>query len=76
MTTATAQQSAAHARLRPPVAVPVMRIPRWRALDSSGVAHAFMVRKGPAACGAPNQDERFDHPRRSKCAACVTVVAS
>ena len=61
------------ARVPPPV---VVKIPRWRALDSTSVAHAFLVRKGPAACGAANQEERYDHPRRSKCEACRKAIAS
>lgn len=57
---------------KPPVAVPVMRIPRWRALTPEGIAHAFVGRaESPAVCGAKNQPERYDHPRRSKCPKCV-----
>lgn len=56
-----------------PVAVPVMRIPRWRALASDGVGHAFVARgpAAPAVCGAKNQPERYDYKRTSKCPACV-----
>jgi hypothetical protein len=58
---------------KPPVAVPVMRIPRWRALTPDGIGHAFVGRgpATPAVCGAKNQPERYDHPRRSKCPTCV-----
>lgn len=56
-----------------PVAVPVARIPRWRAPKPDGVGHAYLSRRDAALCGARNQEERYDWPRRSKCAACVEL---
>lgn len=59
-----------------PVAVPVMRIPRWRALDPSGIAHAWLSRdaNAPAVCGAKNQPERYDHPKGRRCPDCVKAL--
>lgn len=60
---------------KPPVAVPVMRIPRWRAFDSTGEAHAFLTRQGDAACGFKNPgDERHDWPRRVRHEGCVKAL--
>lgn len=50
-------------------AKPAVRI-RWRATKPDGIGHAFAGRTRPALCGAKNEDERFDWPRRSRCLAC------
>lgn len=53
------------------------RIPRWRALAKPGVAHAFIGGPGtPALCGQRNASERYDWPRRSKCADCAAKAAA
>lgn len=45
---------------------------RWRAPLDDGVGHAYPARsRGPAVCGMPNQDERFDYPMRMRCAICT-----
>lgn len=54
-----------------PVPAPV--VTRWRAPKADGIGHAY-PRKLEALCGARNQEERYDHPRRSKCAACVAAL--
>jgi hypothetical protein len=51
-------------------AIPKRRI-RWRATGPDGVAHAF-TNLPSAACGAPNQPERFDWGRTNGyCPACM-----
>lgn len=49
-------------------------IPRWRALNARGIAHAYLGRTSRAVCGAKTQDERYDWPRRSKCSQCLDVL--
>ena len=42
----------------------------WRAVDPSGLAHAFVGSGAHALCGVRNQPERHDWPTRVKCALC------
>jgi hypothetical protein len=46
---------------------------RWRATKSDGIGHAF-TGKGPALCGEPNQEERYDWPRRERCVPCDAMA--
>lgn len=61
-----------------PVATPVKVVVRWRALTPNGLGHAFTSRGtvAPALCGAKNQAEIHDWPRRSKCPSCETKAAA
>lgn len=62
-------------KLATPPVIRALPIPRWRALDRTGLAHAFTSRTGPAVCGQRNAEERYDHPRRSKCAVCLAALS-
>ena len=52
------------------------RIPRWRAVDDSRVAHAYPSRREPAYCGKPNGEERYDWPKKRHCLVCMTATAA
>ena len=49
----------------------------WRAVLPNGIGHAFpRTGKGPALCGVPNQDRRFDYGSTSRCGLCRSAATA